>query len=126
MSTLYENEKVTVYADPRGFIEWVARENGGITIEEVKAVNRLLAARGLTSGRALVNRENRYVHPDDYMIYDLSEVEGVRTEKVAYYAPATRDQVFSHVTAMTTLRNVSTKVFDNRDKAIAWLIANDE
>lgn len=125
VTPFYEDENVVVYIDPRGFVEWIAHEGRCITIREVRAVHRLLAALGKTRGRALVNRRHRYVHPDDYMIYDMSEVEGIRAERVAYYAPTTRDQVFSHVIALTTLRNVQTRVFDDRDEAIAWLLADD-
>lgn len=124
MTPFYEDENVVVYADPRGFVEWIAREGRGISIDEVRTVNRMLAALGRTSGRALINRRHRYIHPGDYMIHDMSEVEGVRAERVAYYAPTTRDQIFSHVTALTTLRNVETRVFDDRDEAIAWLLAD--
>ena len=124
MSLFYENENMEVHLDPRGFVEWIIREDHTVHIEEVRLVHRLLAQRGHTHGRALINRENRYIHPDDYMVHDLSEVEGVRAEKVAYYAPKTRDQVFSHVVALTALRKVPTAVFTTRDEAITWLLAD--
>jgi len=125
VSTLYRSPTIFVSADPRGFIEWVVRENATVTIEEIRAIAAQLDRQGFTMVRVLVNRVNEYIHPDDYIMHDIHKLGDVVIERLAFFAPSTQSQMFSGVVALTALRKVATRVFADKQEAIDWLLADD-
>lgn len=125
MSTLYRSPNVFVSIDPRGFIEWVVRENATVAIEEIRKIAEQLDRQGFTGVRVLVNRVNEYIHPDDYLLHDLRSLGKVVTEKVAFFAPSTQSQMFSGVIGLTALREVPTRIFADKQEAVDWLLGED-
>lgn len=125
MSTLYRSPTIFVSADPRGFVEWLVRENATVTIEEIRAIAEQLERQGFTSVRVLVNRVNEYIHPDDYILHNIYKLGDVVIERLAFFAPSTQSQMFSGVVALTALRNVATRVFADKQDAIDWLLGEE-
>lgn len=125
MSTLYRSPTIFVSVDPRGFVEWLVRENATVTIEEIRKIAEQLDRQGFTGVRVLVNRVNEYIHPDDYLLHSLHKLGNVVTEKVAFFAPSTQSQMFSGVLKLTTLREVPTRIFADKEEAIDWLLGEE-
>lgn len=125
MSVFYQSSRVTVLADERGFIEWIVAEEEVVTIEEIRQVASLLAEQRPPCRRVLVNRRNRYVHSEDYLVANLEDVEGLQVVRLAFYAPRTRDQIFSQVVSSAAFRRVPCRVFSGRDEAVEWLLGGD-
>jgi hypothetical protein len=96
-----------------------------LTMVEIRRVSALLAGGTAKHVRVLINRQNRYVHTEDYLILDLGSVDGVQIDRVAYFAPRTRDQIFSQVVSSTALRGVPRRIFSDRDEAVEWLLRTE-
>ena len=125
MSTLYRSPTIFVSVDPRGFVEWVVRENATVTIEEIRKIGEQLERQGFTTVRVLVNRVNEYIHPDDYLLHNLHKFGSVLIARVAFFAPSTQSQMFSGVVALTTLREVPSRIFADKQEAIDWLLGDE-
>jgi hypothetical protein len=58
------------------------------------------------------------------MLFEMGVPLGVTLGRVAFFAPGVGDQVLSNLISNTALSKVPCRVFADREKAIAWLLAD--
>lgn len=122
----YANGRVEAVLRPEGYLEVVVAEHRSLDWEECRLIAAWLRAGGVTEVRILVTRSHQYALPPDYFFHDLSAGEdlGVVVRRVAYFAPLPTAQTLSHVVGETAMRHVPHEVFADRDRALAWLLAD--
>ncbi len=119
----YATENVEATLQPEGYLEVVVAEHRSLSWEECRAIAAWLREQGWTEVRVLVTRAHQYGPPRDYMVHDLSEDLGVMVTRIAYFAPMPTGQTLSHVVGESTLRHVAHQIFAERERAVAWLLA---
>lgn len=109
---------------PEGYLEVVVAEHQAVSWDDCVSALGRLQEQGYTEIRVLISREHRYGLVPDYVTYDLSHGLPVTVRKVAYFAPMPTAQTLAHVVGETALHNVPHAVFAERDRALAWLLAD--
>lgn len=122
----YANGTVEAVLRPEGYLEVVVAEHRSLDWDECRKIATWLHQNGVNEVRVLVTRSHSYALPPDYFVHDLSAGEdlGVVVRRVAYFAPLPTAQTLSHVVGETAMRHVPHEVFADRDRALAWLLAD--
>jgi len=123
MEKLAESSIYSAFFDPRGFVEFIVKDEKELRRSDIDEVAKIIRERGITPVHVLIHRLNDYSTDSSVLTSPYRNLP-FHIDRVAYLVYSGTTEKIAEYISNVVLHDCPHQIFHDRDSAVAWLLAD--